>query len=165
MMAPKQEDHRRTARLRRSGARIRHHRLRVIEHSAPRCQAHETWEYLASDVVPEVIKRRPNDAPLRAWCASCASGEEPYRLAMVLARALGDNVFQDRVAIYATDVDEQAPDITRYEVPQSCRLPRRRELAYRPRASRQRSGLLGIPAVGRLRGRFVGKVVAAAPQQ
>jgi two-component system CheB/CheR fusion protein len=73
-----------------------------------------TWEYLAEEVVPELIRRRPADAPLRAWCAGCASGEEPYTLAMVLARALGDKGFQDRVKIYATDIDEQALDIARH---------------------------------------------------
>jgi two-component system CheB/CheR fusion protein len=73
-----------------------------------------TWEYLASEVVPELIRRRPPDAPLRAWCAGCASGEEPFTLAMVLARALGDVGFQERVKIYATDIDEQALDIARH---------------------------------------------------
>src|SRR5437764_5067516 len=38
------------------------------------------WEYLAGTVVPELIRRRPRDAPLRVWCAGCASGEEPYTL-------------------------------------------------------------------------------------
>ncbi len=73
-----------------------------------------TWEYLASDVIPDLIERRPPNAPLRAWCAGCASGEEPYTLAMVLARALGEEGFQERVKIYATDVDEQALDTARH---------------------------------------------------
>jgi two-component system CheB/CheR fusion protein len=72
------------------------------------------WEYLASEVVPELVKRRPADMPLRAWSAGCASGEEAYTLAMVLARALGDKAFRERVKIYATDIDEQALDIARH---------------------------------------------------
>src|SRR5437016_5368278 len=74
----------------------------------------QTWEYMASEVIPYLVKRRPPDAPLRVWSAGCASGEEAYTLAMVLARALGDRVFQDRVKIYATDIDEQALDIARH---------------------------------------------------
>src|SRR5947209_17055995 len=54
------------------------------------------WEYLAADVLPELIKARPDDAPLRIWSAGCASGEEAYTLAMVLARVLGDRGFHDR---------------------------------------------------------------------
>ena len=46
--------------------------------------------------------------PLRVWSAGCASGEEAYTLAMVLAEMLGPTEFRDRVKIYATDVDEEA---------------------------------------------------------
>jgi two-component system CheB/CheR fusion protein len=42
------------------------------------------------------------------WSAGCASGEEAYSLAMLLAERLGLPAFQERVKIYATDVDEQA---------------------------------------------------------
>ena len=42
------------------------------------------------------------------WSAGCASGEEAYTLAIVLAEALGDDAFRERVKIYATDVDEDA---------------------------------------------------------
>ena len=38
----------------------------------------------------------------------CASGEEPYTLAMVLAEALGEAEFHHRVKIYATDMDQEA---------------------------------------------------------
>ena len=68
----------------------------------------QTWEYLATDVVPQLLASRASDSPLRVWCAGCASGEEPYTVAMVLARVMGDAEFRDRVKIYATDIDEDA---------------------------------------------------------
>src|SRR5260221_6108523 len=46
------------------------------------------WEYLAQDVVPQVLAAHPADAPLRVWSAGCASGEEAYTVAMVLAQAM-----------------------------------------------------------------------------
>ena len=46
--------------------------------------------------------------PIRVWSAGCASGEEAYSIAMLLAEALGVEEFRDRVKIYATDVDEEA---------------------------------------------------------
>jgi two-component system, chemotaxis family, CheB/CheR fusion protein len=45
---------------------------------------------------------------VRVWSAGCASGEEPYSIAMLLAEALGREQYQNRVKIYATDVDEAA---------------------------------------------------------
>jgi two-component system, chemotaxis family, CheB/CheR fusion protein len=73
-----------------------------------------TWEYLATDIAPELLAARAPDSPLRVWCAGCASGEEPYTVAMVLARVMGDPAFKDRVKIYATDVDEDALDQARH---------------------------------------------------
>ncbi|MEA2178990.1 MAG: two-component system, chemotaxis family, CheB/CheR fusion protein, partial [Solirubrobacteraceae bacterium] len=72
-----------------------------------------TWEHLATSVVPQLIAARPPDSPLRVWCAGCASGEEPYTVAMVFASVLGEAAFVDRVKIYATDVDEEALDQAR----------------------------------------------------
>jgi two-component system, chemotaxis family, CheB/CheR fusion protein len=42
------------------------------------------------------------------WSAGCASGEEVYTIAMLLAQALGREQFRERVKIYGTDVDEEA---------------------------------------------------------
>src|SRR3954463_1186044 len=66
------------------------------------------WQFLAEELVPLLLKRRPADSPIRIWSAGCASGEEAYTLAMVLAEALGVDAFRERVKIYATDADEQA---------------------------------------------------------
>jgi two-component system CheB/CheR fusion protein len=66
------------------------------------------WDYYASDVIPHLLDALgPND-PIRVWCAGCASGEETYTMAMVLAEALGIEAYMERVKIYATEVDEDA---------------------------------------------------------
>jgi two-component system, chemotaxis family, CheB/CheR fusion protein len=65
------------------------------------------WDYLIADVVPRALEDNP-EGPFRVWCAGCASGEETYSLAMVLAQALGEDEYLARVKIYGTDVDEEA---------------------------------------------------------
>ena len=45
----------------------------------------------ADDVVPRLLEAAAPTTPIRVWCAGCASGEEAYTLAMVLAEALGDD--------------------------------------------------------------------------
>jgi two-component system CheB/CheR fusion protein len=72
------------------------------------------WEHLASEVLPQLVEAHPADKVLRVWCAGCASGEEPYTVAMVLARVIGDAAFRERVKIYATDIDEEALDFARH---------------------------------------------------
>src|SRR5262245_21455243 len=67
-----------------------------------------TWDYLAQEVLPRIIEHKANDQHIRVWSAGCASGEEAYTLAILLAEALGMDKFQQRVKIYATDVDEGA---------------------------------------------------------
>jgi two-component system CheB/CheR fusion protein len=67
----------------------------------------EAWTHLETELLPELLRRRP-DGALRIWSAGCASGEEAYSLAIVLAEQLGVDEFRRRVKIYATDVDEEA---------------------------------------------------------
>ncbi len=67
----------------------------------------EAWDYLRSDILPQLIESRPAGAPIRAWSAGCASGEEAYTLAMALAELMGIEEFRQRAKIYATDVDEE----------------------------------------------------------
>jgi two-component system, chemotaxis family, CheB/CheR fusion protein len=67
----------------------------------------DAWDHLRDDVLPGILERRAN-GPLRLWSAGCASGEEAYTLAMLLAEAMGVAQFRERVKIYATDVDEEA---------------------------------------------------------
>ena len=66
------------------------------------------WDFVAQTVLPEILARRGDSDPLRIWSVGCASGEEAYTLAMILAEAVGRSALRDRVKIYATDVDEEA---------------------------------------------------------
>jgi two-component system CheB/CheR fusion protein len=66
------------------------------------------WDYLAGDVIPQILEDVPQPDPIRVWSAACSSGEEAYTLAILLAEALGDEDFRRRVKIYATDIDEEA---------------------------------------------------------
>ena len=68
----------------------------------------EAWRYLGDEVVPKLLDSRGHDAPLRAWSAGCASGEEAYSLAVVLCDAVGEDAFRQRVKVYGTDADEEA---------------------------------------------------------
>ncbi len=67
----------------------------------------EPWVLLARDVLPAIIEAT-GEGPIRVWSAGCASGEEPYTVAMLLCEALGDDAFRERAKIYATDVDHHA---------------------------------------------------------
>ncbi|WP_041781929.1 CheR family methyltransferase [Mycolicibacterium chubuense] len=66
------------------------------------------WEYVRDEVVPTLLAERNTGDPIRVWSAGCASGQEAYTLAMILAEAMGADEFRRRVKIYATDVDEEA---------------------------------------------------------
>src|SRR3954447_10771746 len=66
------------------------------------------WQFLVDEVVPNLVASKPVGAPIRLWSAGCASGEEAYSLAIVMAEALGAEQFRARVKIYGTDVDEDA---------------------------------------------------------
>jgi two-component system CheB/CheR fusion protein len=67
----------------------------------------EAWEYLRVDILPRMLAGRAHNGVFRVWSAGCASGEEAYTLAIILAEALGVEEFRQRVKIYATDVDEE----------------------------------------------------------
>lgn len=59
------------------------------------------WKTLEDVILPDLIDRfGPN---LKIWSAACSTGDEPYSLAMVMAKKVPMN----KIKIYATDIDEQ----------------------------------------------------------
>lgn len=72
------------------------------------------WEYIESNIIPQILAHKDPEEPIRVWSAGCATGQEAYTLAIVLAEALGIEQFKLQVKIYATDVDEDALDYARH---------------------------------------------------
>ena len=68
----------------------------------------QVWDYIANKLIPNIINSKSKSEPIRVWSAGCASGEEIYTLAIILAEALGVEEFQARVKFFATDIDKDA---------------------------------------------------------
>jgi two-component system CheB/CheR fusion protein len=74
------------------------------------------WDHLAAHVIPDLVARKGKREPIRVWSAGCATGEEPYSIAMLLVEALGEQAYRERVKIFATDLDVGAIDRARQGV-------------------------------------------------
>jgi two-component system, chemotaxis family, CheB/CheR fusion protein len=75
----------------------------------------EAFTYLKKDVLPRLIMQaRERDRVLRLWAAGCASGEEPYSLAMLLTDLLGTELPEWSLKLFATDLDEVAINFARH---------------------------------------------------
>ncbi|HKN87683.1 MAG TPA: CheR family methyltransferase [Nitrospiraceae bacterium] len=66
------------------------------------------WNYLNETILPKLIDAKPPESVIRVWSAGCASGQEPYSIAMLLCEHLGMDTFQKRVKVYASDMDPEA---------------------------------------------------------
>ncbi|HYV11644.1 MAG TPA: CheR family methyltransferase [Pyrinomonadaceae bacterium] len=65
----------------------------------------EAFEFLRSTIIPELIDRsKSNGRTLRFWSAGCATGEEAYSLALLLADQLGPDFPEWNIKIFATDL-------------------------------------------------------------
>jgi two-component system CheB/CheR fusion protein len=72
------------------------------------------WAFLSEEIVPQIVSARETPEPIRVWSTGCATGEEAFSLAMTFAETLGEDDFQRRVKIYATDIDDEALAIGRH---------------------------------------------------
>jgi two-component system CheB/CheR fusion protein len=73
----------------------------------------EAWCALATKVIAPLVGAKEPEASLRAWCAGCATGEEPYSLGILLLEQLAATQTHCPVQIFATDVDEDALEAAR----------------------------------------------------
>ncbi|MDQ2783556.1 MAG: ATP-binding protein [Chloroflexota bacterium] len=88
----------------------------------------DLFAYLRDRILPPLIaEARVNGNELRLWSAGCATGEEAYSLAILVAELLGDELPQFNVRIFATDLDNEAITFARrgiYPAATLVNLPR-----------------------------------------
>jgi two-component system CheB/CheR fusion protein len=74
----------------------------------------EAYSFLKTTVLPAMIQSgRERGRVLRIWSVGCATGEEPYSIAILLCDLLGAELPEWTIKIFATDVGERAIDFAR----------------------------------------------------
>lgn len=76
----------------------------------------EAFEVLKTKIIPELIKNKQPEIPLRIWIAGCATGEEAYSIAMLFAEVMDKLKKQINIQIFASDIDNEALDFARMAV-------------------------------------------------
>ncbi len=68
----------------------------------------EAWAALEQRVIPHLFTRKGAADQIRVWSAGCATGEEAYSLAMLLAERADGALDSPALQVFATDVDSDA---------------------------------------------------------
>ncbi|PPD33643.1 MAG: PAS domain S-box protein [Methylomonas sp.] len=72
----------------------------------------EAFEKLRKTLETIVSSKQPGDE-IRIWVPACATGEEAYSIAILLAETIGSELSHFKVQIFATDIDQDAMAIAR----------------------------------------------------
>jgi PAS domain S-box-containing protein len=73
----------------------------------------EPFKALEQNIIPKLFKGKTPDEHIRVWVAGCATGEEAYSVAMLLAEFMERLTVTPTVQVFATDIDEWAISIAR----------------------------------------------------
>lgn len=68
----------------------------------------EAFEVIKETIIPVLIEQGKKSRTIRVWSAGCATGEEVYSLAILIADQLGADFPEWKVKIFATDVAADA---------------------------------------------------------
>ncbi|HUG91844.1 MAG TPA: chemotaxis protein CheB, partial [Planctomycetaceae bacterium] len=77
----------------------------------------DAWQALGRLAVRPIVEAKPADVPIRVWTAGCATGEEPYSLAMLFLEELRRAEKTCPLQVFASDIDQAALEharISRY---------------------------------------------------
>lgn len=68
------------------------------------------FDFMTNGALQEIMtnKKNENSNSIKIWCAGCATGEEPYSLAMVLKEYFNKDIINWDVRILATDISYPA---------------------------------------------------------
>ncbi len=66
------------------------------------------FDLLAEKIIPDLVRGRTPDQPLRVWIPGCSTGEETYSLAMLFREQITSANGNVKLQIFASDVDPDA---------------------------------------------------------
>lgn len=73
----------------------------------------EAFRILKEKIIPEILKNKSPDQPVRVWVPGCSTGEEAYSIAIVFKEYMDKVKSNFPVQIFATDVDNDAIETAR----------------------------------------------------
>ena len=65
----------------------------------------EQFAAIRDIILPDILERNRASRKLRIWCAGCATGAEPYSLAILLADEMASQIAGWEVSLYASDLN------------------------------------------------------------
>jgi two-component system, chemotaxis family, CheB/CheR fusion protein len=68
----------------------------------------KVFDFVATTIIPELIRSQPPDHTLRIWVAGCSTGEEAYSLVMVFCEQITAAKLNVKLQVFASDVDRDA---------------------------------------------------------
>lgn len=96
----------------------------------------DVFAALRDQILPRLVRGRGDKVTLRVWIVGCATGEEPYSLAMTILELRSELPEDVSVKIFATDISEAALSFARQGVYSAERLsgvdPARRKRFFVP---------------------------------
>lgn len=72
----------------------------------------EVYKTFQQKTFPEHLKKGSiGKSTIRIWSLGCATGPEPYSIAMTIAEVMGKNSHEPKIKIFATDIDRDALNV------------------------------------------------------
>ena len=68
---------------------------------------------LAKTVIPELVRQRATEEPIRIWIPGCSTGEEAYSIAMLFVEELAATQRNEKLQVFASDVSREAVAFSR----------------------------------------------------
>lgn len=66
----------------------------------------QVWQVFGNKIIPKILKESKPTEKLRIWSCGCATGEEPYSIAIMFSEAFRNAI--NKIKILATDINSKA---------------------------------------------------------
>jgi two-component system, chemotaxis family, CheB/CheR fusion protein len=76
----------------------------------------EAFKIIEEQVIPKLFIGKPKESVIRVWVPGCSTGEEAYSIAILLQEHLEKLKQNNKIQVFATDIDSQAIAIARVGV-------------------------------------------------
>lgn len=100
-------------RLRQDGEEVEGLFRDLLIHVTEFFRDHSSWQYLQEAVLPNIFASKSRNDHIRVWTVGCATGEEPYGVAMLLLEYASTRDDPPHMQVFASDLGRLVLDFAR----------------------------------------------------